>query len=72
MGIELDRDKERVLIRTALRREMAIIKGSEGHLDEALSNMIVEALFETAAVTRKHGPEDGIRAGRVMIQKWSD
>lgn len=72
MSIELNRDGERRLIMTAIKREMAFASASKANIAEHLSLIISEALFETAAITVSKGPEKGIQAGRELIRKWSD
>ncbi len=73
MSIELDFETERRRVQIAIRNQLAL-----GHFEEAIavskaiSGMITEALFETAAVTQLHGPEAGVKAGEEMIRTWTD
>ncbi len=53
-----------------------LVGWQKGHIDRdvaaRLSEVIVEALYETALKSREEGTEKGILAGVKMIQSWQD
>jgi len=60
------------MIETALRRQLMFARINKNEEALALSHIITEALFEAAAATVAKGPEEGIKAGRKLIQDWVD
>jgi hypothetical protein len=72
VSVELDRGVIRAAIEHALRYQIRSVNLVKRDVAKELSEVVCEALFETAVVTKASGPEAGITAGKTMIQKWID